>query len=66
MKQGNTSQPEKINLSTPNTFAYGRSRLYSLNTPQLSPLKMIQSPFINIGEGCLFENQLSLAGEFRL
>ena len=27
---------------------------------------MIQSPYMNLGEGSIFDNQLSLAGEFRL
>ena len=27
---------------------------------------MIQSPYMNLGEGSFFENQLNLPGEFRL
>jgi hypothetical protein len=62
----NQTQPEKIVLNTPNTFAHPRGRLLSFNTPQLSPLKMIQSPFMNIGENSLFEHQLGLNADFRL
>lgn len=47
---------------TPNVFQSGRSRLLSFNTPQLSPLRMIQSPYMNLGDGSLFENQLSMVG----
>ncbi len=53
-------------LGTPNIFQGGRSRLLSFNTPQLSPLRMIQSPYMNLVEGSIFDNQLSLAGDFRL
>jgi hypothetical protein len=66
MKQNNPNQSEKLTLHTPNTFSHGRSRLLSFNTPQLSPLRMIQSPYMNLGDGSLFDNQLSLAGDFRL
>lgn len=66
MKQNNASQADKLVLNTPNIFQPGRARLLSFNTPQLSPLRMIQSPYMNLGEGSIFENQLSLAGEFRL
>jgi hypothetical protein len=66
MKQTTTNQPDKLVLNTPNVFQSGRARLLSFNTPQLSPLRMIQSPYMNLGEGSIFDNQLSLAGEFRL
>lgn len=66
MKPNNATQPDKLILNTPNIFQAGRSRLLSFNTPQLSPLRMIQSPYMNLGEGSIFDNQLSLAGEFRL
>ena len=66
MKQNNATQPDKLVLNTPNIFQAARSRLLSFNTPQLSPLRMIQSPYMNLGEGSIFDNQLSLAGEFRL
>lgn len=49
MKPGNANQPEKLILNTPNVFQTGRSRLLSFNTPQLSPLRMIQSPYMNLG-----------------
>ena len=49
MKQNNNAQAEKLVLNTPNTFAMGRGRLLSFNTPQLSPLRMIQSPYMNMG-----------------
>jgi len=66
MKQTNSNPPEKLVLNTPNVFQGARARLLSFNTPQLSPLRMIQSPYMNLGEGSIFDNQLSLAGEFRL
>jgi hypothetical protein len=62
MKGSSTNQAEKIVLNTPNIFQTGRSRLLSFNTPQLSPLRMIQSPYMNLGEGSIFDNQLSMAG----
>lgn len=66
MKQNNMNQSDKLCFGTPNSFGPGRSRLLSFNTPQLSPLRMIQSPYMNLGEGSIFDNQLSLAGDFRL
>lgn len=39
--------------------------MHSFNTPYLSPLRMINSPY-NIGEGSIFDNQLNLAADFRL
>lgn len=58
----NPNEKEKLALSTPNGFQSGRARLLSFNTPQLSPLRMIQSPYMNLGDGSLFENQLSMVG----
>lgn len=63
MKSNNSSQNDKLlMINTPNTFAFGRSRLLSFNTPQLSPLRMVQSPYLNLGEGSLFDNQLNMPG----
>lgn len=66
MKPNNSSNPndKMLMINTPNTFAVGRPRLLSFNTPQLSPLRMVQSPYI--GEGSIFDNQLNLPGEFKL
>lgn len=68
MKPNNSSNPNEkmVMINTPNTFAMGRSRLLSFNTPQLSPLRMVQSPYLNLGEGSIFDNQLNMPGEFRL
>ena len=49
MKQTNSNPPEKLVLNTPNVFQGARARLLSFNTPQLSPLRMIQSPYMNLG-----------------
>lgn len=67
MKPNNSSNPNEkmVMINTPNTFA-GRTRLLSFNTPQLSPLRMVQSPYLNLGEGSIFDNQLNMPGEFRL
>jgi hypothetical protein len=67
MKPNNSSNPNEkmVMINTPNTFA-GRARLLSFNTPQLSPLRMVQSPYLNLGEGSIFDNQLNMPGEFRL
>ncbi len=48
MKQNSSNPNEKI-IGTPNTFNFSaRNRLLSFNTPQLSPLRMVQSPFMTI------------------
>ena len=67
MKPNNSSNPNEkmVMINTPNTFS-GRARLLSFNTPQLSPLRMVQSPYLNLGEGSIFDNQLNMPGEFRL
>ena len=65
MKSNNNSQNDKLMMiNTPNTFGLngGRSRLLSFNTPQLSPMRMVQSPYMNLGEGSLFDNQLNIPG----
>lgn len=66
--RGNGQTPaERLVLNTPNGFGLPRNRLLSFNTPQLSPLRMVQSPFMNLGEGSIFDNQLNLYNnEFRL
>jgi len=35
--------------NTPNFFGH-RNRLLSINTPKLSPLRMVQSPFPHLAE----------------
>lgn len=40
-----------------------RNRLLSLNTPKLSPLQMVQSPFPMIGNN-LFESNLNMANDY--
>jgi hypothetical protein len=66
MKPNNNPQNDKMMMiNTPNTFAFGRSRLLSFNTPQLSPLRMGQSPYMGMGDHSIFDNQLGGA-EFRL
>lgn len=66
MKPNNPGNDKMQMINTPNTFTVGRSRLLSFNTPQLSPMKMVQSPYLNLGDPSLFDNQLNIAGEFRL
>ena len=67
MKPNNNPQNDKMMMiNTPNTFTFGRSRLLSFNTPQLSPLRMGQSPYLNISDQTPFDNHLAMNGEFRL
>jgi hypothetical protein len=51
--------------NTPGFFSH-RNRLLSINTPKLSPLRMVQSPFPSLPEPNFFENQLNMGHEFRL
>jgi hypothetical protein len=51
--------------NTPNYFG-NRNRLLSINTPKLSPLRMVQSPFPSLPEPNFFESQLSMGNDFRL
>lgn len=65
MKPTNVDK-QSVGASTPGLFAASRNRLMSFNTPQLSPLKMVQSPFMALGEGSIFDSHLSLNNDFRL
>jgi hypothetical protein len=51
--------------NTPNYFTH-RHRLLSMNTPKLSPLRMVQSPFPSLNEPNFFDNQLNMNNDFRL
>jgi len=44
---------------TPNYFGH-RHRLLSINTPKLSPLRMVQSPFPSLTEPNFFDSQLNM------
>ena len=67
MKPNNNPPNDKmVMINTPNTFTFGRSRLLSFNTPQLSPLRMGQSPYLNISDQPAYDSQLGMPGEFRL
>lgn len=54
-----------IPVTTPNYFGH-RNRLLSINTPKLSPLRMVQSPFPILTEPNIFDSQLNMGYEFRL
>jgi hypothetical protein len=45
--------------NTPNFFSH-RNRLLSINTPKLSPLRMVQSPFPSLPEPNFFDSQLNM------
>ena len=67
MKPNNNPQNDKMMMiNTPNTFTFGRARLLSFNTPQLSPLRIGHSPYMDIGDHNMFDNQMSIPGEFQL
>ena len=51
--------------NTPNYFGH-RHRLLSMNTPKLSPLRMVQSPFPSLNEPNFFDSQLNMGNDFRL
>lgn len=60
--QPNNNNPNSS--GNPNYF-YQRGRLLSMNTPKLSPLRMVQSPF-PIAEPNFFDSNMNIGNEFRL
>lgn len=59
MKQNGQNSTNFGPLNTPNLMGTHRNRLLSFNTPMLSPMHMVQSPFPNMEPG-LFESQLNM------
>ena len=51
--------------NTPNYFGH-HHKLLSINTPKLSPLRLVQSPFPSLAEPNFFDSQLNMGNEFRL
>lgn len=48
MKQNGQNSTNFGPLNTPNLMGSYRNRLLSFNTPKLSPMHMVQSPFPNM------------------
>lgn len=46
-------------IGTPGYYG-NRNRLLSMNTPKLSPLRMVQSPFPSLAEPNFFDSQLNM------
>ncbi len=65
MKQGDQN-PIGKELPTPGLIGMSRKRLLSMNTPQLSPMRIIQSPFMNLGENNVFDSNLNMNNDFQL
>ena len=67
MKPNSPAPPEKLQLLTPNPFQFSnRGRLLSFSTPQLSPMRMIQSPYpIGNQDASIFDGHLMQA-DFKL
>lgn len=65
MKPNGPPSNNPLNSSSNPSYIIQRGRLLSMNTPKLSPLRMVQSPF-PIAEPNFFDGNMNICNEFRL